>query len=108
MEANNQADQLNFNMDRDSNINQINNTEATEPVKKSKGRPKKSNTEPQEVKPSNKAIANLENKLQKLQKAEVEYNEALQNLNNQVKPTPKPKPKAKPRKTKIEDIITDN
>lgn len=106
MEANNQTDQLNFNMDRDSNINQINNAK---PIKKTRGRPKITDTQPLDVKPpSNKAIINLENKLQKLQKAEVEYNDALQNLNNQVKPTPKPKSKAKPRKPKIEDIITDN
>ena len=118
MEANKQEDQLIFNMDGDSNITQINNTETTEPVKKGRGRPKRADTEPkakekatpqpQEVKPSNKAIVNLENKLTKFKNAERQYNDALQNLNNQVKPTPKPKSKAKPRTTKIEDIITDN
>ena len=41
MDVSDQTDQLNFNMDRDRNINQINNTEATEPVKKVRGRPKK-------------------------------------------------------------------
>ena len=98
MEANKQEDQLIFNMDGDSNITQINNTETTEPVKKARGRPKRTDTEPkakekatpqpQEVKPSNKAIVNLENKLTKFKEAERQYNEALQNLNKQVKHTP--------------------
>ena len=117
MEVSNQAFQFNYDMDKDSNISQINNTESTEPVKKVRWRPKRSDTEqatgkatpqPQQATPSNKAIINLENKLTKFKEAERQYNEALQNLNNQVKPTPTPKPKATPRKTKIEDIIADN
>ena len=67
-------------------------------VKKPRGRPKQiPNTQEEKTKErpnNNKAIANLENKLTKLQKAETQYNEALQQLNNQVKSQPKPKPKA--------------
>ena len=40
MEVTNQANRLYFNMDRDSHINHINNTEATEPVQQVRGIPK--------------------------------------------------------------------
>ena len=94
MEETNTAEQLNINI-----------------VKKPQGRPKQiPNTQEEKTKErpnNNKAIANLENKLTKLQKAETQYNEALQQLNNQVKPTPKPKAKPK-RKTKKEDVITED
>ena len=85
MEANKQDDQLIFNMDRDSNITQINNTESTEPheTKKTRGRPKKEAQKQNNINLNNVSdtqILNLEDKLTKLKKAEAEYNKALEQL----------------------------
>ena len=78
-EKHTEENNLNFNMETDSNINTI--QEEPHETKKTRGRPKKeaqNNINLNNV--SNKQILNLEDKLTKLKRAEAEYNKALEQL----------------------------
>ena len=78
-EKHTEENNLNFNMETDSNINTI--QEEPHETKKTRGRPKKEaqhNINLNTV--SNKLVLNLEDKLTKLKRAEAEYNKALEQL----------------------------
>ena len=74
---------LNINMETDSNINTVINTEGQQ-AKKTRGRPKITEQAPQNNNNldnvNNKDLLNLQDKLTKLKKAEAEYNNALSKL----------------------------
>ena len=106
----NTTEEIKLNMETDSNINQITNTQNNTPqTKKHRGRPKKqeeattTTKKAREPKTNNinklddeqKQLLNLQAKLNKFKEAEKEYKEALK----QFKPTPRPKRKPKKEDT---------